>query len=381
MLYTTYKGEKDMSVYSKKPRIYAFRLNRRSGIFALLVITSVIAGYLGSRLLYSYKSDSYKGFLQKSFLFDIQSQNALLLKPTFRADKILRQTSPLFTEDEDNISVFNPKGADMPKEDEKEENEEENLPITNGNVIEKSIAGGSLEIANATDYEIDALSLVSSNIRYNASSKEPSVLIMHTHGCETYSDLNGKGLGDDGGYRSTKDGNNVVSIGETLSHELEKRGIKTIHDKTLCDYPSYNSAYKTGMGLNDWYLNRYPSIRFIFDIHRDAIIQSDQTPVKLTAEIGGEKCAQAMIVCGTDKLGLSHPYWKDNLTLGLKIQKIANEKYPGLMRPLNLREERFNMHQTKGSLIFEIGTCANTMDEAKRCAVYLADCVSQVLTD
>jgi len=90
-------------------------------------------------------------------------------------------------------------------------------------------------------------------------------------------------------------------------------------------------------------------------------------------------CAQAMIVCGTDSMGLYHPSWKDNLTLGLKIQKSLEEKYPGFMRPLNLRKERFNMHMTPGSLIFEIGTHANTLEEAKNAALIVVEGILEVL--
>ena len=50
-----------------------------------------------------------------------------------------------------------------------------------------------------------------------------------------------------------------------------------------------------------------------------------------------------------------------------------------MMRPVNLRKERFNMHMTKGSLIFEIGTNANTLEEAERTIEYLSEGVAETL--
>ena len=86
-----------------------------------------------------------------------------------------------------------------------------------------------------------------------------------------------------------------------------------------------------------------------------------------------------MIVSGSDQLGLPNPHWEENLSLALKIQKSLDDKYPGLMRPVNLRTERFNMHMTYGSLIFEIGTHGNTLDEALASIKYLADGIEEVL--
>ena len=109
------------------------------------------------------------------------------------------------------------------------------------------------------------------------------------------------------------------------------------------------------------------------------ILMADGTKVKFTADIDGEKVSQVMLVCGSDGLGLEHPHWQYNLSLALKIQNYLNETYPGLMRPVNLRKERFNMHKTQGSLILEFGTHGNTLDEALGAVKYIADGIEAVL--
>ena len=100
---------------------------------------------------------------------------------------------------------------------------------------------------------------------------------------------------------------------------------------------------------------------------------------KVLSDIKGKKTAQIMLVVGTDAGGLSHPGWRDNLTFAAKIQKKAEENYPGLTRPLNLREERFNQHTTPCSIIVEVGTNANTLSEAKTGAEFIGEVIAQVL--
>ena len=71
-----------------------------------------------------------------------------------------------------------------------------------------------------------------------------------------------------------------------------------------------------------------------------------------------------MLVVGTNAGGLDHPDWRENMKLALKLQKSISDKYPYLMRGVNLRKERFNGHTTHGSLIIEVGASGNTQNEA-----------------
>lgn len=243
---------------------------------------------------------------------------------------------------------------------------------------ERSIVSQNLSLTNATSYKPDTGALLESETDYNATGDNAKVLIVHTHGCETYSTPQGAALGENGSYRTTDTKKNVTKVGEVLAQKLRKKGINVIHDKTLCDYPEYNKSYMTSLSLIEKILKENPSIEFVFDIHRDAIESKEGLPTKLTCTIDQKKCAQAMIVCGTDSM-LEHKNWEKNLILGLKLQNQLEKDFPGLMRPLNLREERFNMHLTNGSLIIEIGTHANTLEEAQLCAGYLAEGIAKVI--
>ena len=120
-------------------------------------------------------------------------------------------------------------------------------------------------------------------------------------------------------------------------------------------------------------------MKVVIDLHRDAYVYPNGTKLRVEADVNGESCAQVMLVLGTDSMGLYHPYWRTNLSLAAKIQSAADVMYPGMMRPINLRRERFNMHVTKGSLLVEIGSNGNTLTEAKTAAENLGTAIAAAL--
>ena len=75
-----------------------------------------------------------------------------------------------------------------------------------------------------------------------------------------------------------------------------------------------------------------------------------------------------MFVAGTNGGGLTHDNWKENLKFMLGLQGAMNTKYENIMRPIQVRNERFNQHATLGSMILEVGTSGNSLNEALRSA-------------
>lgn len=359
-----------MRRYKNKHRFYLLSVRNKKpyiiGILLIFFVWGMISNYK--------KIDAPSGINKK--VYDFFESGAKLLNGEkdiseglgiFGYDTLLKYSSAMFYKTDKAKTVT--ANADITKKDDKTLAKAETKETK---VITDRIKSDPLSIKNETSYEIDAKDLLAMERTYTSTGDKPKVLIVHTHACETYSDADGTGLGSVGTYRSRDTDINMVKIGEIIAENFKKSNISVLHDKTLCDYPAYNSSYVKSLGVIEWYLERYPSIEFVFDIHRDAIADEEGTAKKLVTDINGKTTAQAMIVCGTDAMGLSHPYWKDNLILALKIQKNTEDIAPGLMRPINLRKERFNMHKTKGSLLFEIGTHGNTLDEALSCAEYLS---------
>lgn len=251
----------------------------------------------------------------------------------------------------------------------KQNNPLDNSKITAPKLPRENPVAASVEIKNETDFSVDALSVLSESVVVN--NPVPKVLIVHTHGSESYTPDENYHYTHSGNYRTQDTRFNMIRIGEELKKALELQGIQVIHDKTINDYPSYNDSYNKAGKIIKEHIAKDPAISFVFDIHRDAVGNGDNA-VKFNALTEKGNTARAMIVCGSNA-NLENPLWQENLRLGVHIQSFFNAKSPGFLRPLNLRKERFNMHLTTGSLLFEVGTCGNTLDEALRSAALLGE--------
>lgn len=276
----------------------------------------------------------------------------------------------------DGVQAENPEGQSNLSEEEKPEttpapsNPPVDLPSR-----EQIAASVGLSLNNATNYEVDIDGLCGGNLGFALDSDGPQVLIVHTHTTECYDGDEMAGETE----RSTDENCNVIAVGNVLCDTLESYGIKTYHDTTYHDYPSYQGAYTRTLGTINSILQQYPSIKMVLDIHRDAFVYSDGTKLKVSTEQNGKPTAKVMLVCGTDSMGLEHRNWRENLKLAAKIQNAAEIMYPGLMRPIDLRTERFNMHTTLGSLLIEVGSNGNTLEEAKNGAECVARAMAAVL--
>lgn len=207
----------------------------------------------------------------------------------------------------------------------------------------------------------------------------PQILIVHTHGSEAYSQTDGLTYQESDPYRTTDCSHNMVRVGEEMAQIFRENGFEVIHDTNLYDYPAYDGAYdRSGAAVKDW-LAKYPTIKIILDVHRDALVGTDGSIYKLVSEENGEKVAQVMLVVGTDGSGASHPYWIDNLALAIRYQQELVSDYVSLARPVVLRNSRYNQNLSTGSLLVEVGGHGNTLTEALAGARLFAQSVSQVL--
>ena len=231
----------------------------------------------------------------------------------------------------------------------------------------------AIELAGACSYTPDKQALLLRPSALDFDQDGPTVLIVHTHSSEAYTMETGFEYPESDELRTQDSRYSVIRVGEELASILTDAGICVLHDTAPNDYPNYNGAYERMRQTIEGYLAAYPTIQMVLDIHRDAAEDADGNPVALTAEVGGEACAELMLVVGTDEGGLSHPDWQENLANALKLQALLNRAAPGLCRSLDLRTERFNQHETPGSLLVEIGSTGNTLAEALRSARILAD--------
>ena len=231
----------------------------------------------------------------------------------------------------------------------------------------------SLEIRNETDYAIDFTQLPSLPAGLDFASSEPVILLMHTHGSESYTDP------DTSGYRTQDPEKSVIAVAEAMKAALEQRGYAVVHDTTICDEPDFNHAYTVSRQVIQRNLEEYPSIALVLDIHRDAVEDENGDQMRMACTIDGQDAAQLMLVVGTDAGGLDHPSWRENLSLAAVLQARLTGSVSGLMRPINLRRERFNQDLAPMDLLVEVGASGNTLEEAIRSGSYFADTLADVL--
>lgn len=227
----------------------------------------------------------------------------------------------------------------------------------------------AVEVYNQTDCLLEMTALWERAEAVELSGAQPSVLILHTHGSESYE--NTEQYTPEGAYRTLQEEYNMVSIGQQVAQRLEQAGIAVIHDRTMHDQPSYSGSYAHARQAIADYLETYPSIRLVLDLHRDAAPSGKQLRPVVETQRG--TAAQLMLVLGTDSGGLNHPNWQDNLALGVRLQAILEGLCPGLCRPLNVRSQRFNQDLSEGALLIEVGATGNTREQALLAADYLAE--------
>ena len=263
-----------------------------------------------------------------------------------------------------------------PPEDflDKEQNIATEIETISEQKIEEIKVAKGMEVSNLAGLQVDVNAMVNEKLHIKVDDNGPQVLIVHTHTTESFS-----GTGNSGD-RSTDNNKNMIAIGEVFKRVLEESGIKTIHDTTVHDYPSYNGAYTRSKATVKSNLEKYPSIKVVLDVHRDGIVRDDGTKVKVITELEGKDVAQCMFVVGSNAQ-LSHDRWRDNMRFACKLQEYANEHFPELMRPIMLRKERFNQQISTGAIIVEVGSNGNTLEEAKAGAGYMAKTVAAVLKE
>lgn len=237
---------------------------------------------------------------------------------------------------------------------------------------------GRVYISNSTDYTLDPQELTET-FDAEMSGEGPQILILHSHGSEGYTPPAGEEVVWSGNLRTTDSRYNVVGVGDAMAEVFSAAGISVLHDRTLYDYPSYNEAYDRSLAAIQSYLAQYPSIRFILDVHRDAIEDADGNQYKVVSTVEEGTAAQLTLVVGSDGGGLSHPNWKENLKLAVALQDTILQQYPTLMRPVLLRNSRYNQHATTGSLLVEVGAAGNSPDEAELAGRLFAQKMVEVL--
>lgn len=275
----------------------------------------------------------------------------------------------IIDEEEENLEV----------QQETEEIEVAETNVTTQEIEQNNITGkynavyGTVKVKNETDKEITEQVLMPNITLEN----NKDIVIFHTHTCESYTPCEKYNYEMTGSYRTTDLNFSVARVGTELEKQLSAYGYNVVHDQTYHDYPAYSGSYGRSLTTVDNILKNNVNAQMVIDLHRDAVgSNSDYAP---SVQIGDEIAAQLMFVIGTDGGGLSHVNWQQNLKFAVKIQEKANELYPGLFRPIIVRNSRYNQHLAKAANIIEVGATGNTMEQCLVSMKYLAKVISEVM--
>lgn len=257
-----------------------------------------------------------------------------------------------------------------------------------GKIIEKFITPytantsyNNVYLKNSTELTVNIKELLAAPLSFKIEkNSEPQVLIMHTHTTESFMLEEREYYTDTDSARRNDSNCNNVRLGNIVCEKLNAAGIAALHDTTVHDYPEYNGSYNRAAKTIKSYLAKYPSIKIVLDLHRDAITSGESDKVKPVTEINGKKAAQIMLVLGSQSGSVTDfPNWKENLKLGVRLQQTLEVKYPTLARSLYFCARRYNENLTNGSMIIEIGTDANTIDEVSYSAELLGESLCELL--
>jgi stage II sporulation protein P len=236
----------------------------------------------------------------------------------------------------------------------------------------KDVSSNTVAV-NATDY----------NDNYNLEEQEkiteyvkdpnpttvskPKVYIYNSHQLENY---NAKNLEI---YNITP---NVMMASYMLKEKLNDLGIGTaVNEFNLAEFIRINNwthadSYKASRIFILDAKNKYGTLEYYIDIHRDSIKKSNSTKT-----IGGKDYARTLFVVGQE-----NPNYQANLDLANKLHKMLNNAYPGLSRGVIKKQGVgvngvYNQDISPKSMLIEVGAYENTLEEVM-CTI---EAISQIL--
>lgn len=298
-----------------------------------------------------------------SALLPIVPSEAVSVMLFLQTGRLVRPGNIIFTPDPTESTEPT---ATEPTQPEQEQPERE-LPV----FLESDAA--LLAINSGFRYEADLPALLTQPLTWDLTIDAPTVLIVHSHGSESYTPTGE--YAEVSPYHTLERDYNMLSVGDYVAQLLTAEGISVLHDTALHDQPSYNAAYSNSRASIQTYLEEYPSIQLVLDLHRDSIEDAAGNQVVQTVFAGDQTLAPLMLVVGTDHSGLEHPAWRENFSLALKLQTQLEGLCPGICRNINLRTQRFNQDLSTGALLIEMGSSGNSRHEALRSAEVLAEAI------
>ncbi|WP_028992470.1 stage II sporulation protein P [Thermoanaerobacter thermocopriae] len=230
----------------------------------------------------------------------------------------------------------------------------------------------------------------------NIDNSKPYILIYHTHTMEAYAATEKNKYIAKHGYDRTDDLNyTVAKVGDYLAEYLKNEGVSVLHDKTIHDY-NYDKSYVNSFATVSKILKEHPSIKVAIDLHRDGYgavmkpgvetipvlssLQNQEFRKKYVMDLNGEKIAKVSFIIGSRRTPEMKEDWRKNYEFAKRVSDKLNELYPGLSLGVQVKPySEYNQHLLEKSILIELGSNYNTLEEAIATTKYLAKAIYEVI--
>ena len=201
--------------------------------------------------------------------------------------------------------------------------------------------------------------------------EEPTIYIYNTHQTEEYKATF---------FAEYNVQPNVMMANYILKEELEKRGYQVVVEENSV------AALRTSLGLNyagsyqvtkqfmEQAKQKYPSLKYFIDLHRDSISYD-----KTTLQANDTSYAKILFI-----VGLENPNYQENLDFTTKIADGLNQKIDGLSKGIYKKEGAgvngvYNQDFSNRTILVELGGMDNTIDEVYRTTLLLGEVLDEVI--
>lgn len=204
------------------------------------------------------------------------------------------------------------------------------------------------------DYEAPVLAKPVIDQTTVAGAGPKAVAIYATHSDESYVPTSGT--------ESQEGGGDILEVAETIATYLEDQGIEVLHSDNIHD-PHDSDAYdRSRETVTD--LLKSGDVSMIIDVHRDGV----PDPEFYEGEIDGEQITQIRLV-----VGASNENSEENEAFAEQLKAYYDEVKPGLIKSIYIAKGRYNQDLAPHSVLLEIGTHTNTLEEAQAGAKIFAE--------
>lgn len=240
---------------------------------------------------------------------------------------------------------------------------------------------GAHYLHNETAYRPSTAELLLREIAPQDREDGITVLVLHTHASEAYLPAGTEYITSPMGDLSYSEDplRGVIAVGEILCQTLRQEGITVLHCTVMQESSTLLGAYERAKETVQDYLARYPGIDCVIDLHRDSVRDGEGAYLRTLATGTEKPTAQLLCVVGTDGNGTVCPNWQDNLALALRLRNKLNADGCAVMRPVSLRNASYNQELAPLSILLEVGSDANSPEEASRAAILAARAIAELL--